>query len=100
MAASNVVISVLCTVILILLGINLYFNWKCNKDTSNNDKIFNIMPSNTFRNNLNIFSAFIIMIMWLYCLFSFNSGNTNGTNGIKRTNGTNGTNVSETSIYE
>jgi predicted transporter len=80
MAASNIAITVLCTVILILLGINLYFNWKCNKDTSNNDKIFNIMPYNTFRNNLNIFSAFIILMMWLYCIFSFNSAKSNGTN--------------------
>jgi heme/copper-type cytochrome/quinol oxidase subunit 2 len=94
MAASNVVISVLCTVILILLGINLYFNWKCNKDTSNNDKIFNIMPSNTFRNNLNVFSALIITMMWIYCLFSFNSGNTNRTNGANGANGANGSDTS------
>ena len=68
--STQVVISVLFTILLILLGINLYFNWQCNKDISDNNKVFNIMTMKTFKNNLNIFSALIILMMWLYCIFS------------------------------
>ena len=68
----NTFIIIGCTITMIILGVNLYFNWRCNKDTDGNEKILGI-NFKKFRNNLNIFSAIIILIMWFCCLILFTS---------------------------
>ena len=72
MLDTNTYIIILCTIIIILLGVNLYFNWKYNKDANNNETILG-MNSKQFKNYLNIFSALIIFIMWVCCLILFTS---------------------------
>jgi heme/copper-type cytochrome/quinol oxidase subunit 2 len=72
MLDTNTYIIILCTIIIILLGVNLYFNWKYNKDANNNETILG-MNSKQFKHYLNIFSAFIIFIMWVCCLIFFTS---------------------------
>ena len=74
MEKKHISIIVLCIILLILLGINLFYNWKCNKDISDNEKVlYTTMSLKKFLNNLNIFSALIIFIMWVYCLYTYYS---------------------------
>jgi len=75
MLDKNVIIAILLTVIVIILGVNLYFNWECTKDSSNNEKIWGI-SSKTFKNTLNIFSIIITIIAWLCCLVLFTTKKT------------------------
>lgn len=72
MSKKHTIVIILCTIILILLTVNLYFNYECNKDTSNDKKILG-MSYKTIKNYLNIFSAIIILIMWIICIIYFDS---------------------------
>jgi flagellar basal body-associated protein FliL len=72
MLEKNTFIIIGCVIILLLLGVNLYFNWKCNKDTDDNEQFLGINFKN-FRKNLNIFSVLIILIMWFCCIILFTS---------------------------
>jgi flagellar basal body-associated protein FliL len=68
----NTFIIIGCTLTMVILGVNLYFNWRCNKDTDGNEKVLG-MNFKKFRNNLNIFSAIVILIMWICCIILFTS---------------------------
>jgi hypothetical protein len=74
MLERNVTISIVCTIIVILILVNLYFNWKCNNDTSytKDDNVkFAGMPLKKFKHTLNIFTIIVIIIAWFCCLILF-----------------------------
>jgi hypothetical protein len=64
----------------------MYYGWKCNKDTSENTKILDIISVKNNNDKMYITSAIIVVIMWICSIILF-------TSSLKKTNIPNGSNT-------